>query len=431
MSITRQNLRRQMYDGRIPGLGFNGTADSVSATTITDAYALADTNLGTRQFQGMYIYRPDRTGDDKVRVAGTLNTSTGAIVHTGANWSNTSDVEYEMIGLMHPDELNACITRSTRRIYREVQLILPGLIVDGDMEAADMTHWAAVGSPSTREKSATYAFSGTQASHVANASANEGIKSDVMVITPDLKVYLSCGVRVISGTAKLVLYDETNSEEIASVTCAELSRSHLWLEATIPMTCKQITVRLLGVESDADIWWDRAALYPPDLRRFPAPSWLNEQYKFQKLREAQYTRHSAQTNQTYGSYDDADSRVWSDWRTPSDFSLEALHSDAVPYEVQITRPAPRNELWIQAKRPYSDTEPLDSDTAITYAPQDQLEAILKEEILRTLKDRYPENKKWEEMYTESKVDSSAELQARPAPPIQPERRREQPNGGRV
>lgn len=431
-SVSRQTLRRQMYDGRVPGLGFAFTADSVAAGSITSAGSLADTNLSTSQFTGMYIHRPDVTAADKTRVAGALTLATGVLTQTGANYSDTTDTNCELIGLMHPDELNACIQRAAKRVYRELQLPLAGMIEDGDMEAANTTSWTSVGTPSAKAKDTTAAnvWSGTQALHVANDAAGEGVKSVAFQGFKKLPYYCSVVVKCAAGTAKLQVYDETNSIEIASVTSGHPGWVHLWQKFRIPDTCESVTVRLIGVEDTADIYWNHAVFYYPDEYQHPAPSWLDEQFKFLKLREARYDRIVDGSSQTYGNYHDANTRRWMDWAQPGQFSLDVLHTDAHPYQVVLKRPVPDNELWIEAKRPWYDTHPLDSDSATTYAPQEQMEAAIKLEIARVLAKRYPNARQWVMLLQEAEQDLSAQEESRPEMPLRLTPR-QQPNRGRI
>ena len=106
----------------IPGLGFDGTADSLASTTLTDTAVFCDSTVGQNHYRGMYLYRPDRSGDDVVKKILSHNATTGVVTQAGGStgaWSNTSDTNYEVVGLMHPDELNACIVRSMERVYYE------------------------------------------------------------------------------------------------------------------------------------------------------------------------------------------------------------------------------------------------------------------------------------------------------------------------
>jgi hypothetical protein len=432
-ATTRQNIRRALYD-QIPsldqnqtGLGFAATADTIQTTSITDAFTFANTIFQDRQFRGVFIYRPDLATDDRVKTATTLNTATGALSHGGTAYADTADTKYEIVFLMHPDELNTCIQRAVTRIYYDVQLPLCGELggTDGDMETTGVTNWAAVGTPTTREKSTTASrvFSGTQVLHVLNDAAAEGAQSTTIRGFPTNGgewVYVSAVLHADVGTGELHLYDVTNSVSIQSVTSAEEGFVHLWLEAQLPATTEEFAIRLLGTESTADLYWDHVVVYRRERMSLPAPSWLDEQWKFLKLREACYDR--TLSTQTQGGYDDATSRRFKDWTQPAHFSLDPLHTDANPYAIQLNRRSPQNELWVQGKRPYSDDDALATEAATYIGPLRLLYAYSKDEIARVLRRRYPKDDRWKDLSLESSIEVEAESHSRPEIPATPQKR---------
>ena len=419
-AITRQEIRRELYN-QVPGLGFYGTADSVAAGSITDTFALRDSLLGQNHYRGMYIYRPDRSTDDRVKKAHTLTNTTGVLTHSGSSYADTADLNYEIVGLLHPDELNACIQRAQTRIYRE-ELVVLTLITDGDMRTTGVGSWSDVGTPATKEKvtTASRLLSGTQALHVLNDATDEGVQSATIRgfgTNGGENVYVSAVVHADVGTATLVLWDVTNSAVISSVSSTEEGFAHLWLQESLPTTCEEIAVRLLGEENNADLYWNHAVLYRRDMRMLPAPSWLDDAFKFLKLREARYTKNIS--TQADGGYDDAQSRTFSDWLQPSMFDLLPLHTDANPYQIELLKRIPREELWIHAKRPYSDTEALSTESSTTRAPARLVYAYSKEELAKVLTKRYPTDARWKLLLDEATAEMEAEVKARPEAPLQP------------
>src|SRR4051794_3878422 len=101
MTITLKALRRDLYD-LIPGLGFFGTADSVAAGSVTDADLLRNPNYVTQQFGNHTIFRPTTSGANREKPATTLVNTTGALSQGGANYSDTTETEYELMRLISP-----------------------------------------------------------------------------------------------------------------------------------------------------------------------------------------------------------------------------------------------------------------------------------------------------------------------------------------
>ena len=160
-ATSRTTLRRHLFD-RIPGLGLSFTADSIQSDGVTSLLAFGHSEEGDRVYEGRYIYRPDLAGNDQVKVATTVNGTTGKLSHGGSAYSDTADVNCELLAL-HPDELNAAIQRGLRHVYLETQMALPAFD-DADMETAGVANWTAGGSASlSKVTAAGNVFSGTQA----------------------------------------------------------------------------------------------------------------------------------------------------------------------------------------------------------------------------------------------------------------------------
>lgn len=417
MTITRAQIRAELYD-TVPGLGFSGTATAAATTSITDTYALKDTTLGANHYRGTYIYRPlATTSSDVVRKANTLAPTTGVLTHSGGNYTDVTTFGYELVGPLHPDELNACITRAMRFVYFEVQLPLCGLVVNGDMENG-ATGWTGTNATPTAITTASKVFSGTNALRVANSGANGYAASGTFTVFPNEPFYASSVCQVTSGTASFQMYDNTNSAIIGSaITSVETNFAHLWCMGNIPSTCHTASIRLSGVEASADVAWNHALAYRTSQLVLPAQSWLDEQYKLLKLREAKYSKNlSAQAN---GGYDDAQSRHFDDWFQPSMYSLDPFKLDTNPYNFQLTRAIPRNELWVEAKRPYYDVETMATEAATTHAPLNLVAAYARMELAKVLKVRYPSDPRWKELAERTQEDVSAEFTSRPEVPTQP------------
>lgn len=415
-TTTRREARLYLYD-EIPRLGFVGTADSVQATSITDTYAFKDSGLGPKHFNGATIYRPTTTGDNVVRKAGALATSTGVLSHTGDNYSDTVETYYELVGYLHPDDLNACFQRAQRKVFFETQSVLTE-VPDGDMEADSISAWTKINNDETVSKvtAAADVKSGVRALRVQNATANGGVKSQAITVHPSEPVRISAVVKVGSGTPSLVLYDESNSVALATITPTydPLRWVHIWWEGTVGDSTKSVTVRLIGIDSSADVYWDHAVFYHMNARFLAAPSWLNEPHKFLKLRQTRY-RISLEDH-----IDDEFSREFMDWSQPNHFSLEPLHLDANPYTVALKKPL-IGDLWIEGKRPYFDIEALDGDSDITTAPFLLFIAYAKWELADLLMKRFPTDEQWATLKQDSETEIKAETLSRPEIPDVPKK----------
>lgn len=430
MSNSRRTIRRELYDA-VPGLGFSGTADSLVGATLTDTFQFRDATVGANYYRGMYMYRPDLSTDDRVRKITSVATATGVVTVTGASYADTAELDYEVVGVMHPDELNACIDRALRRVFYELQVPLTA-IVDGDMETSGVSNWTASdGSITpTKETSGDLVLTGTQSLKLVSTSATNYLSSNRVGVDPDEPFFLSAVVLATTGNGKLSLWDATNTALIGEVAFTEWEHwRQVWLTGTTPSTCREIQVRLYSQSASTTHYYNHVVFYGRNHYSYEAPSWLDEQYKLLKLREARYMSALDQPTITAGTgvsvgggMNSATSKTYHDWLQPSMFSLDPLHVDVNPYTVQLLKPIPTNELWLQGKRPFSDAGTLSADTSTTNAPLAQLLAYAKDEVARVCRKRYPHDKRWDVLQTEAVMDLAAETQARPEIPLQPIRR---------
>lgn len=408
-----QTLRRALYD-EVPGLGFFGVASSVTTTTLTDSVLLRDLTVSPNHYRGFYLYRPTSVAD-KIRRILQHDPNTGTLTISGTPYSDTSELNYEIVGLVYPDELNACIRRAQTRIYFETMTPLT-LIEDGDLDSPTTAAWTPSLCTLSKDSTSTRNFSGIRAMRVLNTGVNGYAESQSVLVQPNDQLFFSAVVQCQKGSAGVVIRDQTNGIIIAaSPYTSNKAFTYIWGRVVVPQTCKEIRVRLLGTDSDADVYWSHVVLYRMGQSILPAPSWLDDPFKLLKLREARYKS----TNPA-----DATSRQFSDWIQPNMYELLPLHLEANPYQIQVYRPIPFNELWLHGKRPFSDLQDLDSDTSTTLAPVRLIMAYAKQELAQILVKRYPQDTRWQTLLVEATREVEAESVSRPELPIQPIRREE-------
>ena len=157
--------------------------------------------------------------------------------------------------------------------YRRQSLLT--LVTDGDMETSGTTNWTASNCTLTKSTTASAIGHGAQALNAANTAAN-GYARSVLFPTGASQTYeVRADVRITSGTAHLVAYDETNSAEIQSENTDDLDQRSMGFSFTTPGTCLSLSVRLKGAEASADITWDNVSLRPQGARVMDLPSWVD------------------------------------------------------------------------------------------------------------------------------------------------------------
>ncbi len=392
-ATSRQTIRRLILD-RHPELGYYSTADSVTTTTIVDLSEFGHTRFGGDSWADMYMYRPDRTGNDVVKVATVVNVTTGALSHGGTVYINTSDLKYEIIGPCHPDDMNMSIQRALRHMKLTTHLPLTTFI-DADMETSGVTNWTASNATVTKSTTAADVYSGTQALNVLLTSANGYAQSATFRTHPQTRIYTACIGRAEIGTLSLILYDVTNAAVFGTATTYTGEEyGHLWRVDTTPSGCEEMAVRLVGTSSADDLDVDCVmGPYRQGVHRIEIPSYIDEFWKLQKLREAEYEYNIPGTTQVHDAY----SRYWSgDGSAPDRFETETFHRELNPYHILLRDTLPDRDHWLEVERAWYDVDTLATETATTTAPLEQLLDLSCRELFSLLHTRNPENPAWTE-----------------------------------
>jgi hypothetical protein len=157
------------------------------------------------------------------------------------------------------------------------------LVTDGDMETSGTTGWTGANSTLTKATTAASVAFGAQALRVANTLANGYAKSGTIAVVANDVFQLRADVKVTSGTAVLVAYDETNAADIDTKSSTATDWRYCWFQFTVPSGCKSITIRLRGTEATADAYWDNVSLRNNSARRVSLPSWVDNRDKFEGL----------------------------------------------------------------------------------------------------------------------------------------------------
>lgn len=414
---TRREVRQELYN-RIPNLGFYGDLDSATTTTAVDTAQLQDGGLSNDQFTGAYIYRPAASSSaDYVRRVVSFVKTTGTLTHSGANYADTTATNeyYELVGLMHPDELNACIQRALRKVYFETQAPL-SLITDSDMSGSDVSSWGTVGTVGTKAKTTTAVsgvFSGIQGLNVITSAVSSGVSSSSFTVYENTQVLVSAILRVeTNGTfpVTLDLMNVTADTVVRGYSTTSEGWARIWIMENVPTSCELMGVEITAASSGVQFFVDNVAAYRLGDRRMAAPSWLTEQNRFLKLREAHYGKNLAD------HVDDANSIYYKDWSTPRDFNLDAFRPEANTYNIQLAKPLPQTELWVGGKRAHYDINTMTDDITSTSAPTDLICAYATLEVAQILKRRFPTDPKWEVILRQAEAEAYSELRSRPETP---------------
>ena len=418
MTLTRPAIRALLYD-RIPQLGAAGTADSVQTDGITDPFLIQDSNKGANALRGLYIYRPGRTDDDRIKKSKAL--SGAKLEHSGSNYSNTADLEYELVGLMTPDELNACIARAVKKHLWETRLPLTHWVGgDGEGAASLWTPQDVNGTTTKGTVAKTEVFSGRESFKFVSSGTSAYTGPPTLNVTPGDVLYSAaiCRAAAASTTLQLTLWDMTNDVIIGTtLTHTEQAWQHFRRKDTVPAGCYGVRLRCGVAESGVTAYWDCLPGHNFSEFNYSAPSWLDEKFKLASFGEAVYRTVSGTGR------DVAASRQWEDWFTPQDYVVEDFNPEATANWLNIYRKKmPERDLWFHGRRPYTDIHDFENETDATSMPEEEVLTACEQEIALICKERYPNEARWKEKLTEVKKEAEAERAARPVTPMRPQKR---------
>lgn len=147
-------------------------------------------------------------------------------------------------------------------------------IPDFDMELATKLTWTDVNATSV--KASTTPVSSGQYLSVTTSVANGYTKTDTFGVEPGRSVYYGAAVRPNSGvTAKLILWDETNSVEISSKTHLRQYPLRIYKVATIPSNCYSASIRL-SCTAIGLVDWDDIMFYVAQSEDIALPSYIKQ-----------------------------------------------------------------------------------------------------------------------------------------------------------
>jgi len=174
------------------------------------------------------------------------------------------------------------VNDTLRALYHRRRYLLT-LVTDGDMEATGVTSWTANNATLTKITTTGYVGLGKQSMRVLNSSLSGGAISGTVAVTQGQSLYARADLKVISGTGRLQLYDNTNDAEITTKRSSERSWRYVYLTGQVPSACKLVTVRLVGVEATADVYWDNVSLRYGGAKRMDLPSWVVNPHSIEEI----------------------------------------------------------------------------------------------------------------------------------------------------
>ncbi len=194
--------------------------------------------------------------------------------------SSGSGIEFllYMLGLS-PDNVRRAINDAIRST--DVPHIwTPSMLDDADFEANDLTQWAALGTPSTREfvTAAAQILQGERALHLVADAADEGAQSNTFRVTESESLLVSVNMRVDVANYDIELINVTdNNATVRTDSLEEEDYTELRYSQVVPDGAEEMYLQFASqAASDACYVSGPVAIQSQWERAYVAPSWLTE-----------------------------------------------------------------------------------------------------------------------------------------------------------
>lgn len=278
---------RQALAEQVGGFVFLGQATATGAANyITDTVRLQGVNLPAGLFDNCIVRIASGTRAGERVYVDTLDPINGNLYVTpnltGATGSGDS---YEVwLRGIDPDIADRirddCLARFCS-IWRQVAV---SLIPDGDLQAADVTHWTPSGGGAVPTKQfATFPDAAWRRElAVTHAAPTDYVSSDDVWVQPNERWFLQCGARGyvtadpgLPATAAIQVWDVEHSVAITlggiKTSASGRGQSHISLLFTIPSNCYRIQFRLTSDTALSTTLWGPFHAHKRDKWRISLP----------------------------------------------------------------------------------------------------------------------------------------------------------------
>ena len=279
-TLTRQKvLERHLRETKF---GEYGTVTSGSTTTLLDTTKLKSTQFSADEKTGAWARISIDAGgaaaapELEISPVTTYAPSTGTITFNPAmTVAPAAGDVYQLWRYVHPQEVLDTLDQILQNDWFAPDWTILSECPDYDMEQTHTTDWTASNATLTKQTAEPLMF-GKRYLRVVATAANAYAGSVAMKVIPGRKYHVSAISRASAAatTARLNIYDATNSASIDTVDTTSQVGVRIWKEVTVPATCYRLTVRLTTVEDTMTTEWDEVCVYGVDGSDLPLPWWI-------------------------------------------------------------------------------------------------------------------------------------------------------------
>lgn len=285
---TLRNLVQQVADETGGYLaGTTTSAGEVDGTTVVDTTNLQDSTLQDQHYWARsWVLITSGLNNGEVRRVTGFTAATGTLTVEPA-FSNqvASGVTYEVYRSLPPERYREVkgykdfVNDALARTYHHERALLT-LISDGDMESSGTTSWTASSATLSKATAEANVYHGAQSLRVQNSAAGGYAASASFPVVPTRQYIVAAFVKVSAGTARLQVYDDTHGTVRDEKTTQERTWRVLAFSWQAASGQRSASIRLVGDEATADIYWDDVYVQDLSARMLDLPAWITEEDQF-------------------------------------------------------------------------------------------------------------------------------------------------------
>lgn len=282
--------------------------------------------------------------------------------------SLVSGTDYEIHYKFYPNHVRDKANEILENIRRAMLTALT-LVPDGAMEDTGTvsTYWTAAGTGGTPTlaKNTSTVLHGRQTLSITNdGSTTLGYaKSNSMYLRPGTSVFVAADCYITGGdSAKLTLYDVTNSAAIDTAESAATGWVHFAFTANLPATCEEVAIWLESPAVSDVTYWGSVQLLPTDRVIYDYPGVLEWSEDLDKV--VYFPRGvalAASTDDNAYTVFEKPQKLWS----PSEMLRDETAVTA--FRLQLKKGGIDQALYVGG---FVDYATLTDDTDTTAAPED-------------------------------------------------------------
>lgn len=355
--VTLLDARRKLLKD-VPELGKTHTLTALATGSITIG-SLANTNFPATKFRNAIAYRGEAaSAADYRRYLGAYTAASGLIVHTGANYSDTTVTNEEVEIWYDPEivpdiDVNQAFADAISQLRVLTRIPLAHGPIDYDMQASGVTNWTPnSGTPFAKQTTQAEVFwGGRSGAFTDGGSGGDYTDSALYHLSSSAQVNMFSIVRADTGTSTLKALDGSGNVQ-GSVSSTQETPVLMWKRVGFDSADEQIRLRIEGTTVSAQGDWGPTWFVREDDYYFPlnrVPGWIDSTHHITGLSVGRPRQAGSETDTyIFGSME------YEELREGIDFYFQRQHADANPDACYVLKTALMSEpLFLTVSSPWS------------------------------------------------------------------------------